>query len=226
MGKGTKRYTLLNGERFNKFIRDAHSVIFTYGRASEHADFFKKASKVIPVDEQQKGNIMLYLIGNAAYVVSEGVIEANFDSDIMFCGCEKLECIDFGNFDTSGVERIYGMFYNCASLKSLDLSTIDTRNVSDMDEMFSGCRKIKSLDLTHIDTSQVFSINEMFGGCLELKSIFVSDDFCNTSEYGVDVFIGCHSLVGGNGTAYDSNHIDQEYARIDKPGAPGYFTKK
>ncbi len=34
-------------------------------------------------------------------------------------------------------------------------------------------------------------------------------------------------LVGGNGTTYDSNKIDDEYARIDgKDNLPGYFTKK
>jgi hypothetical protein len=40
------------------------------------------------------------------------------------------------------------------------------------------------------------------------------------------MFFGCTSLVGGNGTVYDANHIDVEYARIDKPGQPGYFTQK
>ena len=31
-------------------------------------------------------------------------------------------------------------------------------------------------------------------------------------------------LVGGNGTKFDWNHIGVEYARIDKPNAPGYLT--
>ena len=39
------------------------------------------------------------------------------------------------------------------------------------------------------------------------------------------MFSNCHSLVGGAGTAYDSNHSDKEYARIDGgTNAPGYFT--
>lgn len=33
-------------------------------------------------------------------------------------------------------------------------------------------------------------------------------------------------IIGGNGTSYDSSHTDKEYARIDAPGSPGYFSKK
>ena len=39
--------------------------------------------------------------------------------------------------------------------------------------------------------------------------------------------MGCTRLVGGKGTAYDSNHTDAEYARIDGGlDNPGYFTAK
>ncbi|UKI58311.1 MAG: hypothetical protein L6V81_02460 [Clostridium sp.] len=58
------------------------------------------------------------------------------------------------------------------------------------------------------------------------KTIYVSDKFvinsATTSSY---MFNGCTNLVGGVGTAYDKNHIDAEYARIDKgTNNPGYFT--
>ena len=33
-------------------------------------------------------------------------------------------------------------------------------------------------------------------------------------------------LTGGNGTIWDENHTDKEYARIDTPETPGYFTLK
>lgn len=29
---------------------------------------------------------------------------------------------------------------------------------------------------------------------------------------------------GGNGTTYDANHVNSEYARIDTEETPGYFT--
>ena len=34
------------------------------------------------------------------------------------------------------------------------------------------------------------------------------------------------NLVGGNNTKFDNNHTDKEYARIDIPETPGYFTLK
>jgi hypothetical protein len=40
------------------------------------------------------------------------------------------------------------------------------------------------------------------------------------------MFSNCLALVGGNGTPYDSTHTDKTYARIDRPGTPGYFTAK
>ena len=40
------------------------------------------------------------------------------------------------------------------------------------------------------------------------------------------MFTGCDSIVGGNGTVFDSAHINGVYARIDSPDLPGYFTAK
>ena len=41
------------------------------------------------------------------------------------------------------------------------------------------------------------------------------------------MFGECTSLVGGQGTTYDANHIDKTYAHIDGgPSNPGYFTEK
>ena len=42
-----------------------------------------------------------------------------------------------------------------------------------------------------------------------------------------DLFLGCTSLVGENGTAYNREHIDNTYALIDGLDEnPGYFTQK
>ena len=41
------------------------------------------------------------------------------------------------------------------------------------------------------------------------------------------MFTGCTSLVGGQGTVYDSTKVDKTYARIDGgTSSPGYFTLK
>ncbi len=227
MEKGTKRYMLQEGVLFNAYIKNARSIIFTYGRASEHADFFKKASKAVPVDEQQKGNIMLYLIGDTAYVVSDGIIEGNADCSSMFFECKKLECIDFGNFDTSKAKYMYGMFWQCASLQSLDISGFDTGQAVGTYCMFKGCTGLQSLDLSNWNTGKVTDMRSMFAGCTNLKTIRISEHFVTDNvKNSVFMFDGCYSLVGGNGTVFDSTHTYKEYARIDKPGVPGYFTKK
>ena len=41
------------------------------------------------------------------------------------------------------------------------------------------------------------------------------------------MFKDCTSLVGGQGTTYDADHVDAEYAHIDGGTSnPGYFTDK
>ena len=41
------------------------------------------------------------------------------------------------------------------------------------------------------------------------------------------MFGECTSLVGGQGTTYDTNHTNKVYAHIDVgPSDPGYFTAK
>ena len=71
----------------------------------------------------------------------------------------------------------------------------------------------------------------MFSNCSSLRTIYVSNkwnlekvvDF----EYSRNKFFAeCKSLVGGNGTKFNSSITGKTYARIDKPGQPGYFTYK
>ena len=69
-------------------------------------------------------------------------------------------------------------------------------------------------------------MSQMFSDCPKLKTIYVSN-LWNTGKvtYHNKMFSGCTSLVGGNGTKYNSSYIDKTYARIDKKGARGYLTK-
>jgi hypothetical protein len=58
-------------------------------------------------------------------------------------------------------------------------------------------------------------------------NIYVGDDWNLANVINSEaMFFGCDLLVGSNGTAYSPDRIDAEYARIDKPGRPGYFTPK
>ena len=81
--------------------------------------------------------------------------------------------------------------------------------------------------LSNFDTSNVTEMTDMFEGCSKLKTIYASNKF-NTSQvsYSRYMFSGCTSLVGGNGTTYNSSYDDKTYARIDSSSTPGYFTSK
>ena len=150
-----------------------------------------------------------------------------------FYDCSGLTTLDVSLFDTSNVTSMCGMFYGCSGLTALDVSDFDTSNAIYMRYMFYGCNGLKTLDLSHFDTSNAKYMCNAFQGCNNLKTIYVSDKFTTafvneTGEYpgSQNMFLGCASLVGGAGTAYDENHTDKEYARIDAPDAPGYFTDK
>ena len=66
----------------------------------------------------------------------------------------------------------------------------------------------------------------MFSGCNSLQNIKVSDNFVTTNvSISYNMFYGCTSLIGGNGTTFNSNYTDKTYARIDTNGSPGYFTR-
>ena len=145
----------------------------------------------------------------------------------MFSGCFELDCLDLSNFNTANVTDMSYMFLNCYALPSLDLSNFNTANVTEMKGMFSYCSSLTSIDLSNFNTANVTDIRWVFSNCSSLTTIFVRSewDTANVTD-GVGMFLSCAKLIGGNGTVYDENHVDYTYARIDKPGEPGYFTGK
>ena len=147
----------------------------------------------------------------------------------MFASCSSLENLDMTHFDTGNVKDMASMFNGCSALTSLDLSHFNTAKVTSMLQMFSDCSNLAFLDLGSLQTGAVVSLNEMFKNCSNLKVIYCDNDWntSNVNDYvNKSIFANCTSLVGGNGTAYDSNHLGKDYARIDREGTPGYFTKK
>lgn len=171
---------------------------------------------------------------------------------LMFCGCYKLTSLDVSKFNTAKVTNMNGMFYNCCNLKSLDLSSFNTAKVTNMQEMFQCCsaltslnlssfntanvttmegmfeycHNLTSLDLTKFNTAKVVNTCCMFFCCENLRTIKVSSLWTNAkSSASRSMFNSCTSLVGGNGTKYSYGYIDNTYARIDKAGQAGYFTK-
>jgi len=128
--------------------------------------------------------------------------------------------------NTSEVTNMGYMFWGCTKLTSLDLSSFNTSKVTNMCAMFLNC-KLTSLDVSHFNTSKVTNMRYMFNGCTNLRTIYVGSGWSTAAvTYSDDMFLNCSSLVGGQGTTYDANHIDKAYAHIDGGTSnPGYFTE-
>ena len=183
-------------------------------------------------------------------VTSAKKIVAPQDCTSMFEHYEQLVDVIFGNFSTEITTVMNAMFAHCWALRSnnFDVSMFDTSNVYDMTSMFQDCRTLTSIDLSTFDTSANMSTNYMLAECSQLQSANLAQfdmgsninarlmfnlDASLTTIYSQDwnmvqntsgMFTGCTSLVGGNGTHYNSSHTNGEYARIDRAGTPGYFT--
>ena len=95
-----------------------------------------------------------------------------------------------------------------------------------MASMFNSCTGLTSLDLSSFNTSKVTNMSYMFNGCTNLRTIYVGNGWSTAAVTGsTEMFYNCTSLVGGQGTTYDANHVDKTYAHIDGGTSnPGYFT--
>ena len=145
----------------------------------------------------------------------------------IFNNCSALEALDLNSFNTANVTDMSGMFAGCTGLTALDLRHFNTANVTDMGAMFAGCTGLTALDLRHFNTANVTDMGDMFNGCESLATIYVGHDWNTASvQLSENMFLNCTSLVGGNGTPYDSNCLDVTYARVDGgQDNPGYLSE-
>ena len=130
--------------------------------------------------------------------------------------------------NTSEVTYMLNMFYYCSNLTSVDVSHLNTSKVISMYGMFGFCGNLTSLDLSNWNTSTVNSMGYMFSFCRNLQTIYVGSGWSTDAVTNSgSMFTMCTSLVGGQGTTYDVNHVEATYAHIDGgPSNPGYFTAK
>ena len=132
------------------------------------------------------------------------------------------------SFDTSNVRNMHNMFYYARSSDGLlDLSDLNVSNVTDMSNLVN-YTWIVTVDLTGWDTRNVTDMTEMFYDSNYITTIYASESFVTTNVTKSDrIFYSDYgrSFVGGNGTTSNGSE-DITYARIDKPGQPGFFTKK
>jgi len=148
----------------------------------------------------------------------------------MFYNCKSLKNLDLSNFNTENVTNMRSMFNSCFALETLNMSNFDTTKVENMQTMFHDLKNIKELDLTSFNTENVTNMDSMFNfscsNCSELETVYVSDKFSTDGIWdGALMFQYNDKLIWWNGTRFsDINNKSKDYAKIDKPGQPWYFT--
>ena len=147
----------------------------------------------------------------------------------MFAGTQfTLDVPTKISFDTSNVRNMHNMFYYARSSDGLlDLSDLNVSNVTDMSNLIYYTWLV-TVDLTGWDTRNVTDMTEMFYDSNYITTIYASESFVTTNVTKSDrIFYMDYGgvFVGGNGTTFTGSE-DITYARIDKPGQPGFFTKK
>ena len=109
------------------------------------------------------------------------------------------------------------------------MSGFNTFNVDNMYRMFGECDSLTSLDLSGFDVSKVTNIDDMFNSCHSLRTIYCEDSSTvwGLFEYSDNMFFGCESLIGKDGSseiAFDDLKTDSSMAKAASLG--GYFTPK
>ena len=142
-----------------------------------------------------------------------------------------LTSINTTAFETQSVTNMSSMFAG-VKLTTLDLSSFNTQNVTDMSYMFAGTEYLTTLYLTNFDTRNVTKFNEMFylGRYTRdsLTRIYAKNDFnlSSTPNLRLEAFGGRRLIKTSNGSScYIPTGEQLKCLRIDRPGAPGYFTQ-
>ena len=142
-----------------------------------------------------------------------------------------LTSINTTAFETQSATNMSSMFAG-VKLTTLDLSSFNTQNVTDMSYMFSGTEYLTTLYLTNFDTRNVTKFNEMFylGRYTRdsLTHIYAKNDFNLSSapNLRLEAFGGRRIIKTSNGSScYIPTGEQLKCLRIDRPGAPGYFTQ-
>ena len=150
----------------------------------------------------------------------------------------KIKRLDLSGWNTASATDMASMFNQMDELTDLKLgSGFNTSSVTDMTYMFRYIgEKLEELDLSlaNFDTRKVEKFDWIFGyssfGISKLRKIYVKQDFdlsSATTANASNLFYDQKTLRGGNGSFKPNpSDADLTWLRIDRPGAPGYFTQK
>ena len=122
----------------------------------------------------------------------------------MFCGLSNITNIQF-NYIASSIRDASYMFNGCNNLESIDFGDFDTNNMIDMHCMFAGCNKLETLDLSLFNTYKVINMDSMFKGCTSLQNLYLGESFVTSSVQNMAyMFEDCSSLISINFNNFNS----------------------
>ena len=139
-----------------------------------------------------------------------------------------LTSISINQLRTDNVTNMEQVFARCTALTQLDLNGWNVSSVTTFEDMFHTCTSLTALSITSWVPSAVTNSAGMFTSCNNLRTIYGNTTTTfnkSTNTSSANMFLGCTSIVGGNGTTYNSSIIDKTRARLDVTGTAGYFTK-
>ena len=130
------------------------------------------------------------------------------------------------NFVNLNVTNIKALFANAYNIDTIDAINFDISSITGtkMEYLFYGCKEVERLDLSTYDTNKITSYKGLFAYCEALEKVYVSDTWKLITSISVDVFNGCTSLIGEEGTTKadiaattsEAESNSSKYARIDR----------
>lgn len=126
----------------------------------------------------------------------------------------------------SGTHNMTGILHILTNASRIILPADAAYMFKDVFDVFWYSALTVNLANIPFDFSKIEDASGMFANPYIYRIVVPASISIPSDATTTGMFEGATSLVGGAGTAYDANHIDGEYARIDRPdiGQPGYFT--
>ena len=175
-------------------------------------------------DEASKGRIETVSVD---HVLTNGEPERIkvYSLEGLFSGMSRLRSADLSLMNCQPASSEDGfsckdLFKGCRALTDLKLCKMSGDMVmKNAESMFEGCSALTELDLSDIQITNIEHAKRMFYGCSSLEVIYVDwrtggFDHMIVSDPGEfkDIFAGCTSLEGGEGTKFDPNKSSDDSA--------------
>ena len=210
-----------NGTTYNSSY-----IQLEYARPDEPGKpgYFTKTKEIYAILESDGTTMTLYY--DAEREAKEGVMDWTYSNSEFYKDVTKVVFDkSFKNCNPTSTANWFSHFEKLTDFEHLDY--LNTKEVKNMRSMFENCSALDSMDVGSFNTKNVTDMHAMFAGCAVLRKIVCDDDWSESGNVtdSEDMFKGCTKLVGGQGTAYDENHLDVKYAKADGLyDKPGYFT--